>query len=118
MNMTAKQYKMLLKEFGLVFNSYYDDKYDLQEYGPDAYLDDKFDKSVCGWRRSPSHLSGDINWRAHSLIMYTNGSWNGKSAVTLKEGRKLLNEYFRNKKLKQVAKKKAEIILASKVFHI
>ena len=106
--MTSKQYIKLLKEFGLMYNSYYADEYDLLEFGPDAYLDEGFTESICGWRRSPSHFAGN-NWMANSLIVYECGMWNGQCATTVKAGRKLLNEYFRKLKQKEIDKKKREI---------
>ena len=106
--MTSKQYIKLLKEFGLIYNSYYYDEYDLLEFGPDAYLDEGFTESICGWRRSPSHFAGN-NWMANSLIMYEHGSWNGKYAATVKAGRKLLNEFFRGRKLKEIEQRKENI---------
>ena len=114
--MTLKQYKNLIEEFELY---YYDDSSSEFQYGPDGYLDKEHTESVCGWRRNKRVFdNNDKSWKACSLIMYERGRWNGKYATTIEEGRKLLNEYFRNKKLKHVAEKKAEIILASKVFHI
>lgn len=114
--MTLEQYKNLIEEFDLY---HYDESCSGSQYGPDAYLDRGHTESVCGWRRNRREfVNNDKSWKAHSLIMYEHGCWNGKYATTIKEGRKLLNEYFRNKKLKHIAEKKAEIILASKVFHI
>ena len=113
--MTLKQYKNLIEEFSLY---YYDDSGSESQYGPDAYLDRGFTESVCGWRRNRLVFNDHKSWEANSMIMYDHGCWKGKYATTVKEGRKLLGEYFRNVKLKRVAEKKAEIVLASKDFHI
>lgn len=109
--MTVDEYYSLLDEFKMAYVS------------TDAYEDRTFKTSVCGYRTKALYSAPTYNrqlgtWEANSMIMYDRGLWNGKYATTIEEGRKLLNEYFRNKKLKHVAKKKAEIILASKVFHI
>jgi hypothetical protein len=109
--MTVDEYYGLLDEFKMEYVS------------TDAYEDLTFKKSVCGYRitaldSAPTYNKQLGTWKANSMIMYEHGCWNGKYATTVEEGRKLLNEYFRNKKLKHVAEKKAEIILASKVFHI
>ena len=107
--MTVKQYKKLLDEYGLYYID--DSSSDESMYGPDAYLDKSCKVSVCGWRRNPSHFNGNDqkNWKANSLIMYCCGRWNGEFAVTVEEGRKLLDEYYRKLKQKEIDKKKIEI---------
>jgi hypothetical protein len=88
-----------------------DSSSDESMYGPDGYLDGSCEESICGWRRNPSYFNGkdQKNWKANSLIIYCNGRWNDEFAVSVKKGRKLLDEYFRKLKQKEIDKKKREI---------
>ena len=105
--MTLEQYKNLIKEFSLY---YYDDSSSESQYGPDAYIDEGCTESVCGWRRSSNvYFCNARSWESQSLIMYDRGSWNGKYATTVKTGRKLLNEFFRGRKLKEIEQRKENI---------